>query len=101
MPGQDSLGRGLGRGLTDDPLSLSNEMRCRGRVLNSAALSEKLCEIGWAARGTVDDCAKRVSGVVVVVVVVEGRGGVPSALPLLLLLGRVPVAERPAGDMRR
>jgi hypothetical protein len=32
----------LGRGLADDPLSLSNETRCRGGVSLSTALSDTL-----------------------------------------------------------
>jgi len=50
----------LGRGLVDDPLSLSNETRCREGVPPSTALSDWLCEIG-GARGT--DDGKRVSNV--------------------------------------
>ena len=82
----------------DDPLSLSNEMRCRGRVEYSAALSEKLWEIRGARRGKVDVCATCAS---CVIVVEEGRRSneAPSGLPLLLLLRRVlATAARPAGE---
>jgi hypothetical protein len=82
----------------DDSLSLSNEMRCRGRVEYSAALSERLWDIGGARRGKVDVCVTRAS---CVMVVEEGRGSneAPSGLPLLLLLRRVPVpTARPVGE---
>ena len=78
----------LGRGLLDDPFSLSNETRCRGGVSRSTALSDTLW--GRAAReidGGSDD--KRVSDV-------EGSPEPPNA-PLIRRL----VAERPTGDDRR
>jgi len=81
----------LGRGLVDDPLSLSYEMRPRGEVPRSAALSDKFCE---AAVRVADVCAKRASGVK------EGASWTSVLLPLLLLT-RAPRAERAAGEERR
>jgi hypothetical protein len=88
----------LGRGLVDDPLSLSYEMRPRGGVPRSTALSDKLCEMGGATAATAavrapDVCAKRASGV-------KGESWT-SVLLLLLLLARAPRAERAAGEERR
>jgi len=83
----------LGRGLVEDPLSLSNEMRCRAAVPRSATLSDKLCEMG-GARG-VDVCATRPSSGA------EGGSTPLSAFKLLPLLAGRPIVERLAGDARR
>ena len=78
-----------GRGLVDDPLSLSNETRCRDGVSRSTALSDTLWGIGRAARETVGG-GRRVSDV-------EGISEL-SKVPLFI---RRLVAERPTGDERR
>lgn len=91
------LSNSPGRGLVDDPLSLSNEMRCRGRVENSAALSERLWATGRGARrGKV--CAAMCASCVIVEF--EGRPSneAPSGLPLLLLLLLLLLLRRPAGE---
>ena len=76
----------LGRGLVDDPLSLSKETRCRDGVSRSTALSDTLWGIGWVARNTGGD-GKRISDV-------EGSSEPPKA-PLFI---RRLAAERPTGD---
>lgn len=76
----------LGRGLVDDPLSLSNETRCRGEV-PSTTPSDVLCEI-CGARGA-DVCMKRASAVE------------EFSRPSLSLSARGPTGERPAGEERR
>lgn len=74
----------------DDPLSLPNEMSCRGKVETSAALSDRLWETGGARRGKVAVCGAMCASCVIVEEEGRGTNEALSGLPLLLLLRRVP-----------